>query len=289
VAAPPSDKNTPPLSPRALSNDGSDNTNADRLPSPSSPGSGSQGDKGVNFTVNPSAMPNPPAPVKPPRGKLKVRIPEARGIRPSYDPYAVCVFEWNESIARGVMVDHEDTEKDGNMRKDIRLTGVSIKRSPSDMGRSMAIPMKSRQGSTTSLSDHKNFKTSRPLTDPKWEHEAELCAKTLAPFCVPILTGRSDVLGTESDINIYVYDRSDHEAFLGHVKISPNLSEHNTKLEGWYKLQCRNLQEEQVSGEIYLNVHFRKTNKKQYGPEDFQILKLIGRGEMKPFTSPNLI
>lgn len=106
--------------------------------------------------------------------------------------------------------------------------------------------------------------------------------------CVPIrwsnpyfnkLMVPSDVLGTDSDINIYVYDRSNHEAFLGHVRISPNLSEHNTRLEGWYKLQRRNPREDHVSGEIFLNVHFRKTDKRQYGPEDFQILKLIGRGE----------
>jgi serine/threonine protein kinase SCH9 len=89
----------------------------------------------------------------------------------------------------------------------------------------------------------------------------------------------SDVLGTESDINIYIYDRSNHEAFLGHVRISPNLRENNTKLEGWYKLQRRNPREDHVSGEIFLDIHFRKTDKKQYGPEDFQILKLIGRGE----------
>ena len=91
----------------------------------------------------------------------------------------------------------------------------------------------------------------------------------------------SDVLGTKSDINVYVYDRSNHEAFLGHVKILPNLEEHNTKLKGWYKLQCRNLQEDHVSGEIFIEVHFRKTEKRQYGPEDFQILKLIGRGEIE--------
>ena len=91
----------------------------------------------------------------------------------------------------------------------------------------------------------------------------------------------SDVLGTDSDINVYVYDRSNHEAFLGHVKILPNLKEHNTELQGWYKLKCRNAEEDHVSGEIYVDVQFRKTDKRQYGPEDFQILKLIGRGKLE--------
>lgn len=89
----------------------------------------------------------------------------------------------------------------------------------------------------------------------------------------------SDVLGTESDVHVYVYDRSNHEAFLGHVKISPNLKEPDTQLKGWYKLQCRNAEVDNVSGEIYIDVQFRKTDKRQYGPEDFQILKLIGRGK----------
>ena len=97
----------------------------------------------------------------------------------------------------------------------------------------------------------------------------------------------SDVLGIESDINVYVYDRANHEAFLGHVKISPNLREHNTNTKGWYKLQCRNVQEDHVSGEIYVDVQFRKMDKRQYGPEDFQILKLIGRGEAELYCPSN--
>ena len=88
----------------------------------------------------------------------------------------------------------------------------------------------------------------------------------------------SDVLGTHSDIDVYVYDRSNHEAFLGHVKVSPNVSGHNARLEGWYKLEARVPEEDHVSGEIWLEFLFQKTDKKHYGPEDFQILKLIGKG-----------
>lgn len=36
-----------------------------------------------------------------------------------------------------------------------------------------------------------------------------------------------------------------------------------------------------MSGEIRLELLFQKTDKKHYGPEDFQILKLIGKGESK--------
>lgn len=170
------EKNTPPLSPRALSTDGTENANKVRSDNSTSAADGSQDDGGLIPPTNISTLPNTSAPVKPPRGKLNVRIPEARGIRPSYYPYAVCVFEWNESIARGTIVEDDRTEKNGNWGKDSILPNIPIKANVSDMGRSMAIPMKSRQGSTTSLSDHKNFKTGKQLTDPKWDHEAELCA-----------------------------------------------------------------------------------------------------------------
>ena len=56
------------------------------------------------------------------------------------------------------------------------------------------------------------------------------------------------------------------------------MSDDNTKLEGWFKLEPRDAQEETVTGEIHLELRFQKTDKKHYGPEDFQILKLIGKG-----------
>ncbi len=54
--------------------------------------------------------------------------------------------------------------------------------------------------------------------------------------------------------------------------------DHNSRLEGWYKLKARGPEDDHVTGEIRLEVVFQKTEKKHYGPEDFQILKLIGRG-----------
>ena len=93
----------------------------------------------------------------------------------------------------------------------------------------------------------------------------------------------SDVVGEKSDIDFYVYDRSNHEAFLGHVRMTPSLKDDNTKVRGWFKLEPRDAQEEIVTGEIHLTLHFQKTDKKHYGPEDFQILKLIGKGMLKGY------
>lgn len=86
------------------------------------------------------------------------------------------------------------------------------------------------------------------------------------------------MLGKHSSIDIYVYDRSSQEAFLGHVRLHPNLTEDNSNVEGWFKMEARGPGEEQVSGEIHLQMKFQKTDKKHYGPDDFQILKLIGKG-----------
>ena len=89
----------------------------------------------------------------------------------------------------------------------------------------------------------------------------------------------SDVLGKQPGVDLYIYDRSNQDAFLGHVTVFPNFSEDNSNLEGWFKLEARSADEDTVTGEIHLKLHFQKTDKKQFGPEDFEILKLIGKGK----------
>jgi len=87
----------------------------------------------------------------------------------------------------------------------------------------------------------------------------------------------SDVAGENPDIDFYVYDRN-QEVFLGHLRLAPDVTVDNTKVEGWFKLEARDAQEESVSGEIHVLLHFQKMERKHYGPGDFQILKLIGKG-----------
>ena len=182
VALAPHQKNTPPLTPRALSTEGADVTS--KSPAPTSNPTQSPPDDAVFPSQRPSQTTQKSSPTVidttdqlptgPPKGKLRVKISEARGLRPSYDPYVVCVFEWNEYISKGPKQEDSDTERDGLKPKDEIYRAVPIKRTGSEMARSMAIPMKSRQSSTTSLSDQKNFKHGRQVTDPKWEHEAIL-------------------------------------------------------------------------------------------------------------------
>lgn len=202
------------------------------------------------------------APVLPPRGKLTVKIAEARGLRKSKDPYVVAVFQRNELVSKGPR--SEDLAEDEDMTKG-PMGGIPIMRTGSDSGRPMAIPMKSRQSSNTSLSDYRDFKSKgrRSMTNPKWDTEAVF-----------------DVVGSDSQVNITIYDRgSASEDFLGHIDLEPKFTENdNSPIRGWFPLQGRKDLDSTATGEIYVEVTFQRTEKKHYGPEDFQILKLIGKG-----------
>jgi len=113
------------------------------------------------------------APVKSPRGKLTVKILEARGIRRSKDPYIVAVFQRNELVSKGPKP--EEVEEDDDIINP-PMGGIPISRQGSESGRGRAIPMKSRQSSSTSLTDYRDFKmkTRKSLTNPKWDTEAAL-------------------------------------------------------------------------------------------------------------------
>ena len=90
------------------------------------------------------------------------------------------------------------------------------------------------------------------------------------------MTG-SDVSGKHSDVDVSVYN-SFQDSFLGQVRVTPDIFHENTKVEGWYKLQPRDPEAEQASGEIFLQFSFQKIGKKHYGPDDFPVLRLIGKG-----------
>lgn len=165
-AVSPRKKSTPPLTPRALSNDGSES--ARQTPSTTDQGNDNSHANGAAAVPTPRSSP----PVGPPKGKLFVIISGARGLRPSSNPYAVCAFEEVESIATAYRQGDAETSPDTRSR-DQSAGGVPIRAPNGELGRSMAIPMKSRQSSTTSLKEQKEFKNGR-ITDPIWNHEAVL-------------------------------------------------------------------------------------------------------------------
>ncbi|KAF9892768.1 hypothetical protein FE257_001170 [Aspergillus nanangensis] len=258
-------KNTPPLTPRALSND--DGSHPDRKPPTSAPRSPEQRhSESDNMSKSTDEIvekleeafppqPESPSPTGPPvalqKGKLFVKITEGRGLRPGFDPYVVCVFEWNECISKSAKDEEEESLERQKQEQE---------RSDRENGRPMAIPMKSRQSSNNSALENQDPRSRAPVADPHWNHEATF-----------------DVFGDQSEVDVSVYDRNDQEAFLGHVRICVNLTE-NGRLEGWYPLSTRGAGDSQVSGKIHLEIRFEETEKKQVGPNDFQVLKLIGKG-----------
>ncbi|EAW08094.1 serine/threonine protein kinase SCH9 [Aspergillus clavatus NRRL 1] len=267
-------KNTPPLTPRAMSNEGSQTaeknppvtscprsseqsqsddmaTSADEIAGKLNEAFPSQLDCSESEQDQQQQQQSGPS-LGPLKGKLYVKITEARGIRPGFDPYVVCVFEWNEVISKSA---HDEEEAS------IERQQKEKEKSDREAGRPMAIPMKSRQSSNNSALEGHDPRGKSPVADPHWNHEATF-----------------DVLGEESEIDVSVYDRNNQEAFLGHVRLSLNLKEDHSRLEGWFPLSARGAGDNQISGEIHLEMLFEQTDKKQVGPNDFQILKLIGKG-----------
>jgi protein-serine/threonine kinase len=169
-AGPPREKSNPPTPTRALSNQtassdasgGSDHVN----------GNGKTSAPSVDVAAANASHGLSGAPVKVARGKLTVKIAEARGLRRSKDPYVVAVFQRNELVSKGPRSEDDEDDEDAK----IPMGGIPISRQGSDSGRPMAIPMKSRQSSNTSLTDHRDFKMKarKLMTNPKWDTEAAL-------------------------------------------------------------------------------------------------------------------
>lgn len=181
-------KNTPPLTPRAMSNENQPHTEKrSALSSSSSPAPNNQrSDSGNEKRSRTSKEASPSQssasdgpPVGSLKGKLSVQISEGRGLRPSHDPYVVCVFEWNEYISKGASEESEGAD-DGGKGKGETLGSVPIRRTDSDSGRPVAIPMKSRQSSNNSQMDNHDQRNSTQVTDPQWNHEAVLFVHPLS-------------------------------------------------------------------------------------------------------------
>jgi protein-serine/threonine kinase len=200
------------------------------------------------------------------KGQLEISIEEARGLKPSLDPYVVCIFQLNEVISGGPKGSQADSAIDSTQPDEENLArSVAMKRLGSGSGTPMAIPgLRSRQTSQTNIAGMRRGSrqdASQPNTDPVWRH-----------------TSTFDVVGENNEVDISVYDRATNDSFLGHIRTPLNLNDYNHQHEGWYKLESKEGHTETVTGEIHLKIAFHATGKKSFGPEDFEILKLIGKG-----------
>ncbi|PNS19428.1 hypothetical protein CAC42_2605 [Sphaceloma murrayae] len=243
-------QNTPPQTPRALSSESkTEQANGTLRPAIKSSRSSSSA----------SAQ----APVAHTKGQLQVSIVEGRGLKPSTAPYVVCIFQLNEDISEGASQDAMDTRQDHQPGGEDLARGVAMRRLGSDQGKPLSIPgLRSRQSSQTNIAQMKaNASREERVTAPTWKHEALF-----------------DVVGDQSELDISIYDKNNNEAFLGQVRFTPTLETLETAHESWYRLRSRQGETDQVTGEVRLRLWFKHTDKKTYGPKDFEILKLIGKG-----------
>ena len=85
-----------------------------------------------------------------------------------------------------------------------------------------------------------------------------------------------DVIGASSQLKISIYDAAIDGSFLGHVNISPKTID-DSRVEQWYDLHQR-LPNEPVTGKIKIKLEYSNIRKRHYGPNDFEILRLLGKG-----------
>ena len=159
------------MTPRTLSHEGADKRSPLSSTSTSSAQSGAPADAetGPRYASKRGSG----LPTHGPRGKLAIKIAEGRRLKPSFDPYVVCQVDWNEYVSSGARHDAMDVDDDQKKRPTDKLSSIPIKRTDSDMGRPMAIPMRSRQTSSNGTSETEARQATK-VTDPQWDHEATL-------------------------------------------------------------------------------------------------------------------
>lgn len=181
-----------------------------------------------------------------PRGHLTIKIVSGRNLAvssPAARPYAVVQFDKNEFIGR------EPIDEFGAEAK-----GVAQPRSEAgEAGRSRAKTVTPADALSRTGQNH----------NPVWKHEVTF-----------------DVTQDSQPIYISVYDRhSEDEGFLGMREIKPRLV-HKMMSDQWYPLSSRDDQEgmENHRGEIRVQISYERMPQKKLTPNDFEYLKLIGRG-----------
>lgn len=80
------------------------------------------------------------------------------------------------------------------------------------------------------------------------------------------------------DVSVYDHGANGDE-FLGHVNFQAP-REREMPLRGWFPLKghVNTTAEDAPTGEVYVEALYQRTEKKHFGPTDFEILKLIGKG-----------
>lgn len=82
-------------------------------------------------------------------------------------------------------------------------------------------------------------------------------------------------------VDISIYDHGvKGEDFLGHVDFEAQRTDSQEPVRGWFPLKghADTMEENAPTGEIYVEALYQRSERRHFGPEDFQILRLIGKG-----------
>jgi protein-serine/threonine kinase len=135
---------------------------------PQTPRTRSHEDQAATGSASPPAatrsIPTDGTTIGPVLGKLTIVISEGRALRPSVDPYVVCDFQQSQYISDGPV---------GGDKRDVvkKAPSNTASQNAADRRRPMAIPMRSRQSSS---SGREVRAQAREVTNPRWDHKAVL-------------------------------------------------------------------------------------------------------------------
>ncbi|KAK6461777.1 kinase-like domain-containing protein [Scheffersomyces coipomensis] len=203
-------------------------------------------EKGQNLTQNKNNSQ--------PKGKLKITIIEGKEIIAS-QPYVVCSFESSEFVTNAPGSFGKSPSSFNSHLKPLSSTNAALPMRNSSSSSSNRPSLYSRQSSSQHLTIDANN------SNPIWNHDALF-----------------DVVGSKSELDISVYDAARDDAFLGHVRLFPSTVQ-NKKVPGeWLQLKARIIGE-RVCGSIKIKYEYTSLDsKKSFGPEDFEVLRLLGKG-----------
>lgn len=209
-----------------------------------SPSSGSSSAQPVIITTDEKGHKTTERLASQPKGKLKVSIIGARDLLVSdySQPYVVSTFESSEYVNNA--------------------TPSSSRSSMPKLGMPVGQPKDKRPALYQRQASQLNI--SKGNSNPLWNHEAVF-----------------DVVGSKSELEISVYDAAKDDAFLGQIRITPSTESADASISTdaqWLPLRAR-VVGERVTGHLQIKWEYTYIDsKKLYGPDDFEVLRLLGKG-----------
>ncbi|CDK26676.1 unnamed protein product [Kuraishia capsulata CBS 1993] len=136
------------------------------------------------------------------------------------------------------------------------------------------------QSSESITTGPKSFDSSRPRDQP---HRKQLIPRQSTRqgdsfHSHPIWHHQAtfDVVEEAAELDISIYDHFQKDLFLGHASVAPRLDQLANE-ERWLVLEPRILGES-VTGKVRVKLEYSAVGKKHYGPNDFDVLRLLGKG-----------